>query len=223
MYIKIYNTIKNQINKALNYVTDKEALVIICNKLLYELKYKSIHGQKALYIAPTIIYIAYNKLKKPKTVYQIINLFENQEQYNGIGKKELFKELRKIKKLIGIQFCEQVSMMGTQCMYLVKPEQYIDTFCKNLRVSNRVNETARKLLKKYVSIPSKLSGKNAKGLAASSIYIALLIEGEHRTQRTLAEIAEVTEVTIRKNYKDMLISLDKDLEKMFRINKDGLN
>jgi transcription initiation factor TFIIB len=42
------------------------------------------------------------------------------------------------------------------------------------------------------------------GIAAAASYIASVIVGEKRTQREIAEIAKVTEVTIRNRYKELV-------------------
>ena len=40
-------------------------------------------------------------------------------------------------------------------------------------------------------------------MAAAASYIASILTGERRTQREVAEIAQVTEVTIRNRYKEL--------------------
>jgi transcription initiation factor TFIIB len=52
------------------------------------------------------------------------------------------------------------------------------------------------------------SGHGPTGLAAASIYIASILCGERRTQRDVADVAGVTEVTIRNRYKEIAEKLD---------------
>jgi len=40
-------------------------------------------------------------------------------------------------------------------------------------------------------------------VAAAAIYVASILLGERRTQREVAEVAGVTEVTIRNRYKEL--------------------
>jgi transcription initiation factor TFIIB len=47
-------------------------------------------------------------------------------------------------------------------------------------------------------------GKAPGGLAAAALYIAGIIEDDRRTQREIAESANVTEVTVRNRYKDIV-------------------
>jgi len=55
------------------------------------------------------------------------------------------------------------------------------------------------------------SGRGPTGMAAASLYIATVLCGERRTQREIAEIAGVTEVTIRNRYKELAQKLDIDI------------
>ena len=55
------------------------------------------------------------------------------------------------------------------------------------------------------------SGRGQTGVAAASIYIASILCGERRTQREVADVAGVTEVTIRNRYKELAERLDIDI------------
>ena len=47
------------------------------------------------------------------------------------------------------------------------------------------------------------------------MYVSALLHGEKRTQREVADVAGVTEVTIRNRYKELLeeLKLDKEVKK----------
>jgi len=53
-----------------------------------------------------------------------------------------------------------------------------------------------------------ISGKAPLGIAAAATYIASIMVSDRRTQREVAEVAGVTEVTIRNRYKDFMENLD---------------
>ena len=55
------------------------------------------------------------------------------------------------------------------------------------------------------------SGLGPTVIAASTLYIAGILNNQRRTQREIAEICGVTEVTIRNRYKEISKSLDLDL------------
>jgi transcription initiation factor TFIIB len=48
-------------------------------------------------------------------------------------------------------------------------------------------------------------------MAAAALYIASVLCGERRTQREVADVAGVTEVTIRNRYKELAEKLDIDI------------
>src|SRR5208337_3930089 len=52
------------------------------------------------------------------------------------------------------------------------------------------------------------AGRGPTGVAAAAIYISSILGGERRTQREVAEVAGVTEVTIRNRYKELAEKLD---------------
>ena len=64
------------------------------------------------------------------------------------------------------------------------------------KVARKAMEVIRMIEEMEIS-----AGKMPMGLAASSLYFAGVLEGEKRTQKEIAEAAEVTEVTVRNRYK----------------------
>jgi transcription initiation factor TFIIB len=85
----------------------------------------------------------------------------------------------------------------------VKTSQYITKFSNQLTMEGNTEEIAHKIL--FVAKELKLtSGRGPAGIAAAASYIASALTGERRTQREVAEIAQVTEVTIRNRYKELV-------------------
>lgn len=74
------------------------------------------------------------------------------------------------------------------------------------KVARRAIEIVRMTEEKEIS-----AGKSPMGLAASSLYLAGVIEGEIKTQKEIAEAAGVTEVTVRNRYKGLRADLGKQL------------
>ncbi|EQD62653.1 Transcription factor TFIIB, cyclin-related domain protein, partial [mine drainage metagenome] len=56
------------------------------------------------------------------------------------------------------------------------------------------------------------SGRGPTGVAAAAIYIASVQAGERRTQREVADVAGITEVTIRNRYKELTDRLELHLQ-----------
>ncbi len=82
------------------------------------------------------------------------------------------------------------------------PQDYISRFCSELKLSGTVKSRSIDLIKQAHEI-ELTSGRGPTGMAAAAIYIASILCGERRTQREVADIAGVTEVTIRNRYKEM--------------------
>jgi len=85
----------------------------------------------------------------------------------------------------------------------LKPSQYITKFSNQLSMQGKVEEIAHKTLMAAKSL-KLTSGRGPTGIAAAASYIASVLTGERKTQREIAEIAQVTEVTIRNRYKELV-------------------
>jgi transcription initiation factor TFIIB len=85
----------------------------------------------------------------------------------------------------------------------VKPRNYVSKFSNQLAMRGKTEAVAHKILN--VARGLKLtSGRGPTGVAAAASYIASVLMGERRTQREIAEVAKVTEVTIRNRYKELV-------------------
>lgn len=84
------------------------------------------------------------------------------------------------------------------------------------RIASRVGFSER-VVRKAVDIIDMVekreisAGKSPMGLAASSLYLAGVVEGEIKTQKEIADAAGVTEVTVRNRYKGLRTDLGKEL------------
>ena len=92
-----------------------------------------------------------------------------------------------------------------------KPEDYIPRFCSGLDLDAEVQAKAYELIA-AAQEKELTSGRGPTGIAASIIYIASVLCGKRRTQREVAEVAGVTEVTIRNRYKELIQNLNIELE-----------
>ena len=87
------------------------------------------------------------------------------------------------------------------------PHDYISRFCSELHLHDDVQTKANDILRNAAE-KELTSGRGPTGKAAASIYIASVLCGERRTQREVANVAGVTEVTIRNRYKELAEKLD---------------
>lgn len=81
-------------------------------------------------------------------------------------------------------------------------KNFVPKFINELRLSENVVQKANQILQKAKSL-GFIAGKDPTGLAAAAIYIACLMTGEKRTQKEIAQVANITEVTVRNRYKDL--------------------
>jgi len=88
----------------------------------------------------------------------------------------------------------------------VDPVQYVPRFCSELGLSEEVEQKTREIIE-VTAEKGMLSGKSPTGYAAAAIYAASLLWNEKKTQREVAEVAQVTEVTIRNRYQEQIEAL----------------
>ncbi|HIH33987.1 MAG TPA: transcription initiation factor IIB [Nanoarchaeota archaeon] len=86
------------------------------------------------------------------------------------------------------------------------PKDYIPRFASILNLSPKTQTDAVKILKRAEK-NELTSGRGPAGIAAAALYVAALLNGEKKTQREVADIAGITEVTIRNRYKELLDKL----------------
>ncbi|MFX1565315.1 MAG: transcription initiation factor IIB [Promethearchaeota archaeon] len=96
-------------------------------------------------------------------------------------------------------------------MPVSQPTNFIPRFAQSLVLSSRVQRLAVKILED-ARLKGITAGKDPTGLAASALYISAIMEGERRTQREIAEVAHVTEVTVRNRYKELVRELNLAVE-----------
>jgi transcription initiation factor TFIIB len=83
------------------------------------------------------------------------------------------------------------------------PESYVPRFASDLDLSDEAERRARDLLRNAKD-SAILSGKSPVGLAAAAVYAASLLTNEAVTQSQVSEVADISEVTIRNRYKELL-------------------
>jgi transcription initiation factor TFIIB len=147
-----------------------------------------IRGHSIESIIAACIYAASRIRHFPRTLQEIAD-------ETAMNKKELAKNYRYIVTRLKLN------------IPLANPEDYIVRFATELNLSAMVQRKAIELLKE-AKANGLTTGKDPTGLAAATLYLASIMYSEKRTQREIAEIANVTEVTIRSRYKDFIKSMD---------------
>lgn len=153
-----------------------------------------VRGRSMESIISALLYIVARKQGTPRTLDEI-------SEASGIEKREIGRAYRYVARELGLRILP------------AKPQDYVPRFAGKLQLSGEVQAQARQILKDARE-KDLLSGKGPTGLAAAALYIAAVLEGEKRTQREVADVVGVTEVTIRNRYKELAekLGLEDELE-----------
>jgi transcription initiation factor TFIIB len=83
------------------------------------------------------------------------------------------------------------------------PESYVGRFISNLDLSEAIERRARELLRAGKEENADV-GKSPVGLAAAAVYAATLDTDEKVTQADVSDVTDMSEVTIRNRYQELL-------------------
>lgn len=108
----------------------------------------------------------------------------------NIGRRELGRTYRHLSKELGLGLSP------------ARPQDYIGRYCDALKLGTEVRERALSLIRK-ASENDLLSGLGPAGVTAAAVYISAIICGEHRSQKQVAEAADISEVTLRSRYREL--------------------
>ncbi|MCK9293242.1 MAG: transcription initiation factor IIB [archaeon] len=122
--------------------------------------------------------------------YNVPRTLNEMAEASGLTKKEIGRTYRFIVKELDIS------------VPLTDPSYYISRFVSVLNLSAEVEAKGKLIVKKAIA-SGLISGRGPTGVAAAAVYIAALMVGERRTQKEVANVAGVTEVTIRNRYREL--------------------
>lgn len=146
-----------------------------------------VRGRSMESVVAGALYAACRRHEVPRTLDEL-------SEASGIDKKEIGRTYRFVTRELGIRILPS------------NPVDYIPRFASALKLSAETQSKAVDILEQAEN--SELtSGRGPTGIAAAALYVAALINNEKRTQREVADIAGVTEVTIRNRYKELLKKL----------------
>ncbi len=91
------------------------------------------------------------------------------------------------------------------------PRAFLPSIVSNLGLSQKVYLLASMMID-AMKRRGYTEGKDPAGIAAAAVYVASIISNEKRTQKTIAKAANVTEVTIRNRYRDIVDKLYIEVE-----------
>ncbi|MGC8676430.1 MAG: transcription initiation factor IIB [Candidatus Micrarchaeia archaeon] len=161
--------------------------------LLYRqcVKNNLIRGRPIETVVNAALYTICRQTDMPRTLDEIA-------QISGVPKKEIGRTYRIIVHELNLK------------VPLTNPVSYVPRYVAALKLSGEAQEKADELLKRAMK-KGLVSGRSPTGVCAAAVYIASALAGERRTQKEVAEVAGVTEVTIRNRYRELKKELNIDV------------
>jgi transcription initiation factor TFIIB len=135
-------------------------------------------------VATSALYAAARQAGTPRSLDEIATV-------SRVDKDEIARTYRYVVRELGLE------------IQPADPEQYVPRFASELDLSDESERRARDLLK-TAKEQGVHSGKSPVGLAAAAIYAAALLTNEKVTQSEVSEVANISEVTIRNRYHELL-------------------
>ncbi len=150
-----------------------------------------VRGRSIESVVAAAIYAACRELKVPRTLDEIV-------KHTRSDRKDIARCYRLLLKELNIK------------VKTSDPIDFIPRIAHALGLSGSVMRRAAEILN-FARERGVTAGKDPAGLAAAAVYIASLELGERRTQKEVAHVAGVTEVTVRNRYKELAKELGIDL------------
>lgn len=151
-----------------------------------------IRGRSIEGVASATLYAACRETQMPRTLEEIAEV-------SRVDKKEISRSYRFVTRELDIHLDP------------IDPANYVSRFGSELELSGETRRKAIELIRKAQE--KKLtSGRGPTGIAAAALYISTIMCGERRTQRKVAKVSHVTEVTVRNMYKELVDELELDVK-----------
>jgi transcription initiation factor TFIIB len=159
----------------------RETASVIYRRALDEdlLPGRSIEG-----VSTSALYAAARQAGTPRSLDEIATV-------SRVEKSEVARTYRYVARELGLEIRP------------ADPASYVPRFASDLDLSEESERRARQLLE-TAKKEGVHSGKSPVGLAAAAIYAAALLTNEKVTQGAVSEVADISEVTIRNRYHELL-------------------
>jgi transcription initiation factor TFIIB len=166
----------------------KEKAAVIYRKALEK---GLVRGRSIAAIAAAALYAACRESGTPRTLREIA-------EASLVDRKDVARCYRLLLRELDVQ------------MPIADPMTYISKIAEKTGISGKTQELAIQILKEAKQ-RRVVAGKDPMGLAAAALYIACMMSNEKKTQKDIAEAANVTEVTVRNRYKTLKKQLGLEL------------
>jgi len=151
-----------------------------------------IRGRSIEDVVAATVYGACRQCGIPRTLEEIAS-------FSRSRKKEIGRSYRFIARGLELK------------LFPTRPEEYISRFCNKLGLSSKVQAKVAEIVRGATD-KELTSGRGPTGITAAAIYMATVICNENRTQKEIANVTGVTEVTIRNRYKELADELGIEIQ-----------
>jgi transcription initiation factor TFIIB len=135
-------------------------------------------------VSTAAVYAAARQAGVPRSLDEI-------DEVSRVDKSEIARTYRYVVRELGLE------------VRPADPESYVPRFASALEMSDEAEHRARELLQNAKE-QGVHSGKSPVGLAAAAVYAAALLTNEKTTQAAVSDVADISEVTIRNRYHELL-------------------
>ena len=189
------SSIEKNVNQALRIIEEIVARLELpfqvkeeAARLYREAASKGLTRGRSIYsMVAATVYAACRKHKVPITLDEIAKVFDLKE---APAKREIARNYRLLVRDLNLE------------IPVIEPENFVHRIASALNLPDYVVVDAIKIVKKVRKL-GLTAGKDPSGLAAAAVYLAALKHGLRKTQKEVAQIAGVTEVTVRNRYKEI--------------------
>lgn len=144
-------------------------------------------GRSVDNMVAAVVYLA---CRLHRTPYSLDEIIENMKNLTEDSKRDVARIYRLLIRELGRK------------VPVLEPTSFVYRITSSLNLPDKVAVEAVKILME-AKRRGLTAGKDPSGLAAAAVYIAALKHGIRRTQKDVAKVANVTEVTVRNRYKEL--------------------
>ena len=147
-----------------------------------------VRGHSTEAVVAGVVYAVLRMYDIPRTLNEV-------SEVTGIDKKKVAKNFKYVSRNLNIRTLP------------IDPMNYVARFASELNLNPKTQTKALNIVQ--VATKEEItSGRSPKGIAAGALYIASKIHNEKKTQAEIAKVADVTEVTVRNSYKELIENLN---------------
>jgi transcription initiation factor TFIIB len=147
-----------------------------------------IRGRSIEGVAAASLYAGCRMFKVPRTLNEIAEVAR-------VDKKEISRSFRFISNELDLN------------LNPTKPMDFLNRFISELSLSTKCLKIAKTIIRMAES-RGLTSGRGPTGVCAAAIYASSILASERRTQRSIARVSCVTEVTVRNRFSELVENLN---------------